>query len=104
MKLNVVVICVDTFRADMGGAGGRLGFVRTPNVDRLRVELNVPDAMANDSAPSMMMSAETLRKVEAMRRLSCTAAAWSGSILARKTTPKAFAGLNWNAAIQAGDL
>lgn len=38
MKFNVVVICVDTFRADMGGSGGRLGFVKTPNVDRLREE------------------------------------------------------------------
>lgn len=38
MKPNVIVICVDTFRADMGGSGGRLGFVRTPHVDRLRSE------------------------------------------------------------------
>lgn len=38
MPLNLVVICVDTFRADMGGSGGKLGFVRTPHVDRLREE------------------------------------------------------------------
>ena len=38
MSYNVVVICVDTFRADMGGAGGKLDFVKTPNVDRLRGE------------------------------------------------------------------
>jgi arylsulfatase A-like enzyme len=38
MKPNVIVICVDTFRADLGDGGGKLGFVRTPNVDRLRAE------------------------------------------------------------------
>jgi arylsulfatase A-like enzyme len=38
VSYNVVVICVDTFRADMGGAGGKLDFVKTPNVDRLRGE------------------------------------------------------------------
>ncbi len=38
MSYNVVVISVDTFRADMGGSGGKLSFVNTPNVDRLRDE------------------------------------------------------------------
>lgn len=38
MKPNVIVICMDTFRADMGGAGGDLSFVETPNLDRLRLE------------------------------------------------------------------
>jgi arylsulfatase A-like enzyme len=38
MSYNVVVICVDTFRTDMGGSGGKLSFVKTPNVDRLRDE------------------------------------------------------------------
>ena len=38
MQRNVIVICVDTFRADMGAAGGALDFVRTPNVDRLRAQ------------------------------------------------------------------
>ncbi len=38
MKPNAVVICVDTFRADMGGSGGKLSFVKTPNIDRLRDE------------------------------------------------------------------
>ena len=38
MKPNLVVICIDTFRADMGGSGGKLHFVNTPNVDRLRRE------------------------------------------------------------------
>ena len=37
-KPNIVVICVDTFRADMGGSGGKLSFVRTPHIDRLRNE------------------------------------------------------------------
>jgi arylsulfatase A-like enzyme len=38
MSYNVVVISVDTFRPDMGGSGGKLSFVNTPNVDRLRDE------------------------------------------------------------------
>ena len=38
MKYNVVVVCVDTFRADMGGAGSKLDFVQTPHLDRLRRE------------------------------------------------------------------
>jgi arylsulfatase A-like enzyme len=37
-KPNVVVISLDSFRADMGGSGGKLAFVKTPNVDRLRAE------------------------------------------------------------------
>ena len=36
MRYIIVVVCVDTFRADMGGAGGDLSFVNTPNLDRLR--------------------------------------------------------------------
>ena len=41
MSYNIVVVCVDTFRADMGGGGGgggALSFVKTPNLDRLRRE------------------------------------------------------------------
>ncbi len=36
-------------------------------VDDLRVELNVPDSHAIADAPSMLMSAETLRKIEGLR-------------------------------------
>ena len=38
MSLNAIVICVDTLRADLGGAGGKLSFVQTPHLDRLREE------------------------------------------------------------------
>jgi succinoglycan biosynthesis transport protein ExoP len=37
------------------------------NVDFLRVHLKVPDAIANESAPTISLSAETLRKVEGLR-------------------------------------
>jgi len=37
------------------------------NVDYLRVNLKVPDAIANESAPTISLSAETLRKVEGLR-------------------------------------
>jgi capsular exopolysaccharide synthesis family protein len=37
------------------------------NVDRLREEFKISDAMAAADAPTMMMSAETLRKLEGMR-------------------------------------
>ena len=37
------------------------------NVDRLRKELNIADAMAAGDAPSPLMTADTLRKLEGMR-------------------------------------
>jgi len=37
------------------------------NVDFLRRELKVPDAIANESAPTVSLTAETLRKVEGLR-------------------------------------
>jgi len=38
MKPNLIVICCDTFRADIIGKGQPLSFVRTPNLDRLAAE------------------------------------------------------------------
>ncbi len=37
------------------------------NVDRLRTELQVPEMLAAGDAPTMLLSAETLRRVEALR-------------------------------------
>src|ERR1017187_7892272 len=37
------------------------------NVDDLRVKLNISDAMASGEGPSPLMSADTLRKLEALR-------------------------------------
>jgi hypothetical protein len=34
--MNVVLICLDTFRADCVAAAGRNDFIKTPNIDRLR--------------------------------------------------------------------
>jgi beta-lactamase regulating signal transducer with metallopeptidase domain/uncharacterized protein involved in exopolysaccharide biosynthesis len=36
-------------------------------VDRLREQLNIPDGLGSDNAPTMLMTAETLRKLESMR-------------------------------------
>ena len=36
--MNLVVICVDTLRADMIGEGQKLSYVRTPHLDRLAFE------------------------------------------------------------------
>ena len=38
MRPNVMATCMDTFRTDMGGAGGDLSFVETPYLDRLRLD------------------------------------------------------------------
>ena len=42
-------------------------YVAQTNVDYLRKELNISDAMASGEGPSPLMTAETLRRVEAMR-------------------------------------
>ena len=36
--LNIVVICLDTFRADIVGPGHKLSHVKTPNLDQLAAE------------------------------------------------------------------
>ena len=33
--MNLIVICVDTFRADIVGEGKKLSSVKTPNLDAL---------------------------------------------------------------------
>jgi len=38
MKYNLIVICCDTFRADIVGDDQKLSFVKTPNLDRLAKE------------------------------------------------------------------
>ena len=37
-KLNIVVICIDTFRADIVGPGKKLSSVATPALDALAAE------------------------------------------------------------------
>ena len=36
--LNIVVICLDTFRGDIVGPGHKLSHVKTPNLDQLAAE------------------------------------------------------------------
>jgi len=48
--MNVVAIVMDTFRADIIGAGKKLSFVQTPNLDRLAAESIVFDNEVFDRA------------------------------------------------------
>jgi len=37
--MNLIVICLDTFRADMIGPGNKMSHIATPNLDALAQEL-----------------------------------------------------------------
>ncbi|MCD6360030.1 MAG: sulfatase [Armatimonadetes bacterium] len=52
---NVVVICCDTFRADIVGPGQRLSFVETPNLDQLMSESVVFDSAFGEAQPTLPM-------------------------------------------------
>ena len=54
-KPNVVCICCDTFRADIVGAGQKLSFVHTPNLDRLMSESVVFDSAFGEAQPTLTM-------------------------------------------------
>jgi len=54
-KPNVVVICCDTFRADMVGPGQRLSFVETPNLDQLMSQSVVFDSAFGEAQPTLHM-------------------------------------------------
>ena len=53
------------------------------NVDRLRKELNISDAMASGEGPSPLMTAETLRKLESVRIENQTALVMQQTLLNR---------------------
>ncbi len=54
-KPNLVVICCDTFRADLVGPGQRLSFVATPNLDQLMRESVVFDSAFGEAQPTLQM-------------------------------------------------
>ena len=51
--MNVIVICCDTFRADIVGEGKKLSFVRTPNLDDLAAESVVFDRCFAEGLPTI---------------------------------------------------
>ncbi len=53
--VNVICICVDTFRADILGSGKKLSFVQTPNLDRLRQESVVFDRAYGEAQATIQM-------------------------------------------------
>ncbi len=54
-KPNIICICCDTFRADIVGAGQKLSFVETPNLDQLASESVVFDSAFGESQPTLHM-------------------------------------------------
>ena len=54
-KLNLVVICLDTFRADLVGPGEKLSHVKTPNLDRLARESVVFKQAYGEAQPTLQM-------------------------------------------------
>lgn len=52
-RLNAIVICLDTFRADIVGPGAPLGFVETPNLDRLAAEAAVFERAFGEGQPTL---------------------------------------------------
>lgn len=53
--LNIVCICCDTFRADIIGSGGKLGFIDTPNLDQLMRESVVFDRAFGEAQATIQM-------------------------------------------------
>ena len=51
--MNLIVICVDTFRADIIGQGKKLSFVKTPNLDNLATESVVFDRCFGEGEPTI---------------------------------------------------
>lgn len=51
--MNLVVICVDTYRADMVGEGKELSHVKTPNLDALAAESVVFDRCFAEGLPTI---------------------------------------------------
>lgn len=52
---NVIVVCLDTFRADILGDDAPLGFIRTPNLDALRRESIVFDHAYGECQATIQM-------------------------------------------------
>lgn len=53
--LNLVVICCDTFRADIVGSGQKLSFIETPNLDALHSQSIVFDRAFGEAQATIQM-------------------------------------------------
>ena len=53
--LNVIVICVDTFRTDLVGDGRKLSFVNTPNLDALKQQCVAFENAYGEGQPTIQM-------------------------------------------------
>ena len=54
-RLNLIVVCLDTFRADLIGSSEKLGFVKTPSLDRLAGESVVFRQAYGEGQPTLQM-------------------------------------------------
>jgi len=54
-KLNLIVICLDTFRADLVGPDEKLAYVKTPNLDKLARESIVFKQAYGEGQPTLQM-------------------------------------------------
>ena len=55
MKHNIIVICIDSLRADCVGPDKGMGFVQTPNIDRLASESVVFDRCYAEGLPTVQV-------------------------------------------------
>ena len=53
--MNLIVICLDTFRADMVGPGRKMSYVQTPNLDRLAAESVSFERAFGEGQPTLQM-------------------------------------------------
>ena len=53
--MNLICICLDTFRADIIGHSGRLSFVETPNLDALAEDSVCFDRAFGEGQPTLQI-------------------------------------------------
>ena len=53
--MNLIVICLDTFRADLVGPGRKMSYVETPNLDRLASESVSFERAFGEGQPTLQM-------------------------------------------------
>ena len=54
-KFNLIVVCLDTFRADLVGSDEKLGWVKTPNLNKLAKESVVFKQAYGEAQPTLQM-------------------------------------------------